>query len=403
MKLHELSYKGYRIEEFSFFLCILCLPLNDATVTISFGLFLFLGIVIHFKNPNKKISVLIITLLFFVSLISLIYTKDYDSTLDKIFKNLIFLLVPLGFYFNKISLSTLKKGKILFVLSWTVFCVVSLSNIFISWLQNPIERNYYNFIQASMFHNYMPQDALYICAALVFLLFSLTSWNKYLRFFISIIFFSVLILYGVRLGILQFSTIILVYIIINRKKIINLKNVILFIAVMIFSSFLIVSNPYTKDKILSTLQSINVNVGENEVTEIAEDYHQINFRFQLWPLAVELFKEKPVLGYGGGTEQDLLYEMTQEKKYGLRKVHAHNQFLSFSIQYGIIGLSLLIFTLTYIFLKVDKNKEHLLLLFLIFSGMMTDSYFNVQQGMIFFTTFGSIILYFSKKTKKGSD
>ena len=399
MKLQKLSYKGYRIEEISFFLCILCLPLNDATVTISFGLFLFLGIVLHFKNPYKKTSVLIITLLFFVSLMSLIYTQNFDSTLEKIYKNLIFLLVPLGFYFNKISLSTLKKGKVLYVLSWAVFCVVSLSNIFISWLQNPIERNYYNFIQASMYHNYMPQDAMYICAALVFLLFSLNTWNKYLRFSISIIFFSILLLYGVRLGILQFTTIILVYVIINRMKLFNLKNMVLFIGVMIFSSFLITSNPYTKDKILSSLQSINVNIGKDEVSEIAEDYHQINFRFQLWPLAVELFKEKPLIGYGGGTEQDLLYEMTQKKKYDIRKVHAHNQFLSFSIQYGIIGFSLLIYILTYIFLKIYRSKEHLLLLFLIITGMLTDSYFNVQQGMIFFTFFGSIILYFSKKIR----
>ena len=395
--MQKISYKGYRIEDISFFLCILCLPLNDATVTISYGLFLFIGIVFQYKKPYKKKSVLIITLLFLVSLISLIYTQNYDSTLDKVFKNLIFLLVPLGFYFNKISLSTLKKGKILYVLSWAVFCVVSLSNILISWLQNPIERNYYNFIQASMYHNYMPQDAMYICAALVFLLFSLNSLNKYLRFFISIIFFSTLLLYGVRLGILQFTTIIFIYVIVNRKKLFNLKNMILFIATLLFSSFLITSNPYTKDKIFSTLQSINVNVGEDEVTEIAEDYHQINFRLQLWPLALELFKEKPLIGYGGGTEQDLLYEMSQEKKYDIRKVHAHNQFLSFAIQYGIIGISLLLFTLTYIFLKIYSNKEHLLLLFLIFSSMMTDSYFNVQQGMIFFTTFGSIILYFSKK------
>lgn len=395
--MQKISYKGYRIEDISFFLCILCLPLNDATVTISYGLFLFIGIVFQYKKPYKKKSVLIITLLFLVSLISLIYTQNYDSTLDKVFKNLIFLLVPLGFYFNKISLSTLKKGKILYVLSWAVFCVVSLSNILISWLQNPIERNYYNFIQASMHHNYMPQDAMYICAALVFLLFSLNSLNKYLRFFISIIFFSTLLLYGVRLGILQFTTIIFIYVIVNRKKLFNLKNMILFIATLLFSSFLITSNPYTKDKIFSTLQSINVNVGEDEVTEIAEDYHQINFRLQLWPLALELFKEKPLIGYGGGTEQDLLYEMSQEKKYDIRKVHAHNQFLSFAIQYGIIGISLLLFTLTYIFLKIYSNKEHLLLLFLIFSSMMTDSYFNVQQGMIFFTTFGSIILYFSKK------
>ncbi len=393
--------KTHRINDYIFYLCILLLPLNDALVVISFGVFLFFGILLNFKEKHKNPFTLIISLLFFVSLISLSYTYDFDATQHKIFKNLALILVPLGFYFNKISLKTLKKGKFLFLVSWVIFCLTSLLKLLIYWLKFPEQRHYYNFFQSSMHHNYMPQDAMYICSALIFLLFSFTNWNKYLRVGISVLFFSVLLLFSVRLGILQFGSIVLVYVIINRKKLINVKNGIALIFILILGSILITSNKYTKDKIFSTLQSMNINVGKDNITEIANDYHQINFRLKLWPTAIGLIEERPFFGYGAGTEKDLIHAEMKAQNYKLHKVHAHNQFLSITIQYGIYGLSVFMFILISIFLKAIRHLEYSLIFFLILTSMITDSYFDVQQGIFYFVLFGSIILDYKSK-KKGS-
>lgn len=392
--------KTRRADEYIFYLCILLLPLNDALLVISFGVFLFFGILLNFKEKDKTPLALIITLLFLVSLVSLSYTYDFDASQRKVFKNLAFLLVPLGFYFNRISPKALYTGKFLFLVSWVIFCLASLLKLLIFWFKYPEQRPYYNFIQASMHHNYMPQDAMYICTALIFLLFSFTHWHKYLRVGISLLFFSVLLLFSVRLGILQFSSIMLIYIIINRKRLINLKNITVLILVLILASILITSNNYTKDKIFSTLQSLDINVGKDKTTEIAKDYHQINFRLKLWPIALDLIQERPLFGYGAGTEKGLIYKETQIKGFNLQKVHAHNQFLSISIQYGLIGLCIFFFLLVLIFKKAIQNIEYSLICFIIFTSMLTDSYFDVQQGIFYFALFSSLIFNSNNFKKK---
>lgn len=391
--------KKYQIDEYLFYLSILLLPLNDALVVISFGAFLVIGVLVNFRNPDKNPTILVITLLFFIGLISLSYTQNLDSSLHKITKNLALLLVPLSFYFNSFNVKTLKTAKLLFVLSWTAFCVFSLLNLLYCWIAYPEQRPYYNFIQASMHHNYMPQDAMYICTALIFILFSFSHWNKYLRASISILFFSILLLFGVRLGIVQFATIIIIYIIMNLKRLVNVKNITALILVLFLGSVLISSNNYTKDKIYSTLQALNINVGAGETTEIAEEYHQINFRLNIWPAAIDLIKERPFLGYGAGTEKDLIHKELKSRNFDLHKVHAHNQFLSVTFQYGILGLSVFLFILVSIFLKAIRHLEYTLIFFLIITSMLTDSYLDVQQGLFYFVVFASIMLFIKPEKK----
>ena len=329
---------------------------------------------------------------------SLIYTIDIDYSFDKIFRNLAFILVPIGFYLTRRKNIDLKKGKLVFLIAWVIFCLFSLGSLLYYWLNFPQQRQYYNFIQDSMYHNYMPHDAMYICTALIFLLFSFKNLNQYVKLIVSTLFLFVLILFGVRLGIFQFLLIILVYIFKYRNKVINIKNIVILLIISILSFFILHSNSYTKDKFYSSLNSINIEVGKNKMTEISNDYHRINFRLEIWPLAYELIKEKPFIGYGAGTEQDLLYELSQKRDLNIIRVHAHNDFLSIAIQYGLTGLFTFLFVLLYIFYKATSNLEHtLIFIIIILMSMFTHSYLHVQQGIFYFVIFSSIILKFSHK------
>lgn len=392
-KLSNIFIK-YKIPEIFFYLGLALTPLNDALFVISFGVFLFTGLITSYKNLSKNYYPLIITLLFIVSLISLTYTQDLDATYHKLFKNLALLLVPVGLYLNNIDKVSLKRGKLVFLVSWVLFSVFSLLKLLYSWLYFPEERNYYNFIQDSMYHNHLPHDAMYLCTALIFLLFSFKTVNRYLQIFISILFFSILVLFGVRLGILLYILVITYFLYVNRKKLLNLKSVVIMMTVIIFSAILVSSNNYTKDKFYSTLQSVNINFGEDKMTEIANDYHRINFRFKIWPLAIDIIKDKPIFGYGAGTEQELLYDLAQKRDLNILKGHAHNQFLSITIQYGILGLVILLIVLSSILKKAIRNKEFSLIFVILFCSMLTHSYMHMQQGIFYFVIFGSIILKF---------
>ena len=64
-------------------------------------------------------------------------------------------------------------------------------------------------------------------------------------------------------------------------------------------------------------------------------------RMKRWDLELELIQKSPFIGYGSGSEINILKEKYFEKKFYrsyLLELNAHNQYLSFLINTGIIGL-----------------------------------------------------------------
>jgi O-antigen ligase len=300
------------------------------------------------------------------------------------------MLVPASFFLARPKPEIIKKGKLFFLSSWIVFCLFSLCFLLYNWLHLPGERHFYNFIQTSMHHNYMPQDSMYINTGLIFLLFS--DIKNIYKWVVSLIFIPVLILFGVRLGLLTFGLICITYSFFNFKSLLNLKNLLILAVILIASFFLINSNPYTSDKLYDSMATIGFGQAKEEVSEIGEDYHNIGLRSQIWQTSLELIQERPIIGYGAGTEKNILLKRNTEKENGISKFHSHNQFLSIAFQYGIVGL--ISFCLVLLFLlKYSLKHVHYVLIFTILtSSMITDTYFDVQQGIFYFSLFASLIL-----------
>lgn len=119
-------------------------------------------------------------------------------------------------------------------------------------------------------------------------------------------------------------------------------------------------------------------------------------RADRWYCAVELIKEKPLLGLGAGSEKAEL--MNKYKKYNLQNAvvnnyDAHSQYLSFGIKTGITGLLLFILGIVYALYVAVRQKSFLYLsMTLLFAfTSITESVLESNKGIFFYAFFNTVL------------
>lgn len=125
-----------------------------------------------------------------------------------------------------------------------------------------------------------------------------------------------------------------------------------------------------------------------------------SLHFKSWQCALQSLNGVNLLiGHGTGSEVSVLTDCYQKNGYtemSLKKLNAHNLFLSLLLKYGMLGFVFffaLIFTITW---HAVKNKQNIYLAFLclFFIVSMFESTLNVYRGVVFFSLFSS--LFFKK-------
>lgn len=129
--------------------------------------------------------------------------------------------------------------------------------------------------------------------------------------------------------------------------------------------------------------------------------HSVLMRWEYWKTAVHIIKGNWLSGVGTGDVQDafdLQYEKDKsllEPKYRLR---AHNQYLTYGVTFGIIGLSWFFFFLFYPVIKTKMYKNYFYVAFFIIAvlSMLTEDTLETQVGINFFVFFNTILLLSSE-------
>ncbi|PMM01494.1 O-antigen ligase [Vibrio kanaloae] len=129
----------------------------------------------------------------------------------------------------------------------------------------------------------------------------------------------------------------------------------------------------------------------------SNDYStSVGLRLQMWMLAPELIKQKPILGHGQ-EQRNILKDKLEngevsKRLYRYASAHYHNQFLDKMVKSGIIGLTLVIGLLIYP-LMIVKNLPSLDtyiaigLVSLFFIAGLTDVPFNHSQTIMLYFLF----------------
>lgn len=329
-------------------------------------------------------------------LVGLLYTDDLFLGLKKVETQLSLLVIPLVIALINPSRDSISKYKIFFAYAMFAFILVSFSSLGYNYIVNFEHRNDYNFIQRSMYHFHFPYDVLYLNTAYIFLISGKTkSWIKGVSAFL---FFTVILLFGVRMGLALFIFINIVYVIIHIRKLLKFKYILrflVFIGVFVGISALIHQNSrYANDKFYDTLDKIGFRTSEH-VTVSGEKYHKINERELIWKNAFNIIKKNPLFGYGtGGDQKALNNEYIKDGRIQLIGLNAHNQYISSSVQYGIVGFTLLIALLFYLLIEGYKtrNIEAMLYSLAIMISFVTEVFLDRQKGVMFFALFYSLYI-----------
>jgi O-antigen ligase len=120
-------------------------------------------------------------------------------------------------------------------------------------------------------------------------------------------------------------------------------------------------------------------------------------RKKAWEAAISCIKEKPLLGYGTGNGNAKLIEYYKSKNYNNaaeKKINAHNEYLQFSLDHGIIAGLILIFLTIIMSLKTYKTIPLMAIFLAICSvNFLTESIIEKSSGVIFFGYFNTLFYF----------
>ncbi len=123
--------------------------------------------------------------------------------------------------------------------------------------------------------------------------------------------------------------------------------------------------------------------------------HSYNLRMLTWHCALEIIEDNLLIGVGTGDNTEELvkcYEDKNEYIYEMR-FNSHNEYFQEAIRHGLVGLIVFLSMLSISFYYALKKKSMLYLFFIILISICftTEAVLSRQAGVVFYTTFSSIL------------
>lgn len=366
-----------------------------------------------FKTKGKLSYFLLFSpMVFFLPLVwGWIYSPLKGDALHEISKYILLGLTPLFLFRKDIDSQSFRKYASYGLLSGATVsgCLLLIINFYkysktdypLHWLLNSTFTGF-DFLNPlkDMHPIYM---GLYFTMALAILLFTKIKIHKLLKviafgiFTLTIVFLASRIIYGVLI------LLILLYLLhtLSFKTFAVLITGVLVLGVLVFSTL---QKTYLYNKTVNgTIWELQDNVG----TYNTDNTYKVDSRWSRWQVVLEAVMEHPFLGYGGGTENEVL--LKKYKKYDMhnsidRQYNAHNQFLGFFLRFGVVGFLLL---LIYFFrngITAFKYQNLLFLSFLtiLFWTFMVENILDRNMGINFVALFGTLFYaeFLAKETKE---
>ena len=348
------------------------------------------------KLTSFRLPVLLPVALYLVTLLSSLYTLDKGQMHKDLEKQLALVLFPLIFSVTSLDVKKYRDHllkifavlmlMIVVYLYFDAFRIIRFNKLSPFALITPAFINHNFSLPLDLHATYL---SMYVAlAAAVFLKLSIEATTPGKRFLYAT---GLLIL---MMGILQLSS----------------KSV--FIAILIIINFVIplfikTSNNRWKFVMASLLitsvgifsltrvEEFKVRYVEGLQQDLKQASYNVNVlepRIVRWRCALEVIRRSPVIGHGTGSETVLLKE--SYFKNGLyisylNYLNAHNQYLSFLIKSGMIGLVVFLFVLFFGLRQAIVSRDFVCCSFLIVLALvaMSENILDVNKGIFFFGFF----------------
>jgi O-antigen ligase len=394
-------------------LVLATLPLNFAFGSIACLLFILASILFVKKRLVPSMVLFLPISFYFIMILSLTWSADFDSTISSLQKEALFLALPIIFLYCRFKYDDyIEKVFKYFSYSLVASAIFFISKAVINYFET---QNYRVFFYHSLVS--LDLNAIYIGAFASFALFYFLSVPvKRIRHYISL---AILLIFIVLLSskiifFIDFLLFTIYYIYFSKTpegvKVVTVFSITLFI---LFSTFNV---PEIKDTILKGYETAFV-----DNTLVEEDFQKNNGKYynvslsQAWNLdnfneehffpgtalrvfQVRVFKEMLdeqnifFTGFGLGASQPEIEKKVEEHQLslGYKIFNFHNQYIQTFAELGVFGFLILVLMLL-INLKnaiFNKNFLHLVFALTMIILLLTESMFCRQRGIIFF-----IILY----------
>ena len=400
---------GFRYQFALWSLIFIIIGLFVSRAMMSIGMFA-IGIQFFLKDDYKKTweefykdkILFYLSLIFFLYLVSGLYSSDMKYYFERMSLKLPFLLMPLGFA----ALKGMPKRFFLHTLATfvlLVFIVAVGSMLMYMMNYKQITENYkYAKVIPVLFKlnhiRYSLMMAVAIFSAYYLYCHQYFIFNKKAErfFFIAAGGFILLFLHllSVRSGLLAFYAslfVIIVVYIIHKKK--YKKGIILLILLMITPIVMYVAVPTIRNKVNYMIKDVSMFMKGKGMNEYSDSNRLLSIK-----LGIELGNTSPLIGLGVGDVKNEIfkaYETNYPKVLPERRLIPHNQFVFIYMAIGGIGLLLFLFLTFY---PLFQNKTYSGFLFLTCNTIFISSYLSEatlenQLGVSLFITF-YLISYF---------
>ena len=366
---------------------------------------------IHFRKKQlpllKNKTVWIISSIFFLSLITVAYSNYPSEGFKEVDHQLAIALFPLCLSLTNLNL---EKYKISLLKIFAFTCTITIVYLYFHAFT---VIHYYHYSWSTIFSKaFLNQNfslpielhatylSMYVALSMSILLYIFFlkpefKNGKYILF--TLILFAGLIQLSSRSVVIATCVIILIALpalLLHGKKRWQFSIASL---LGLFFLFIAITN-------INALKKRYISDLKDDLTKNAVTPDLTETRMKRWGLELQLISHSPIVGHGGGSEKYVLKKKYFEKKfYGsyLVELNAHNQYFSFLIKAGIIGLLIYLYVLYFSFSKAIKRKDFLFLSFLILISVVSisENILDVNKGIFFYSFFLSLFLITGFKEK----
>ena len=390
-----------------------CIPLFQTLATGAMILWLLLSLTNIAKISGKRMALLLPVALFLLYVISFALSpSDQYKILERKLSLIVFTLI---FYFSSYSseqrtllLRSFVLGLILSGLACLALAlfrslelfegallfrpeVLSGKGFFESVLYggNYFFGRYFSFFHQTVYY------AIYLCLGIAVLIQNdrivETKFQRWLfvGFFVFLIFLT-----SNKAGFLGLAVILFLFIIQNAEKL-SVK-VVLVVLLSGTSLLYIMANPRLNESFKKVFEG-NLVLDKNA-------RYGFSTRLLSWDASMNLIKKNPVAGYGVAHAQEVLDAEYKRLEYTFplkEHLNAHNQFLQFWIESGVIGFILWALILAILFaraLQFSSSNRYLILSFvvLLFINSLFESVMNRFSGISLISFFLCFLLSINK-------
>lgn len=378
------------------------------------GSLIIISIILLYKNlkisPNNSIKLILMSSLYVIFVLGMLYTENIGNGIRELEKKLYLFLIPLIFavYCSSSENKVLNRkdffnyyiyglvGVILLAIVIATIKIVDQGAFYYEFSEFKYKQY---FLLYDTFSNHIKLHPSYFSIMLSIGLFYLVlKKNKEKKDYILIIVFIIVNILLLSRTSLLGTIFILIFLILRTQKI-----------KIIIPSFLVISSViiFVFTMNISVIKKRLLNDVKFSVVDYSIDDHRqwtsFNQRLAIWDCTmIALSNSSLFFGVGTGDNKDTLMNVYENKNFKrgiMLKLNEHNQFFTFMLQLGFLGI--LTFFLMFIGIPLYFNTSYdtfyLVFIIYIFFMCLTESIFSREQGLIIIIFLNSVLGFIPKE------